>query len=293
MAIKLGSSDISKVYLGATEVSKIYLGATEVYSSGFGTYVDAMITRANALSYTLPSNATLTDLQTRLANIGDTILNKLDCLQIYSADTGTEDFCTLNVVDPTVFQATLVNAPALDKDGVISVSSTASYINSNFIPSSGSNYTLNDNHFQTDIRNDITGGLLYFAGNDETATNSVSVIALLQSIARDYNGNNQSGVTNAQSIASGYFLNGLHSNVRIASTNFKSYNNSVEYSNQTRTTTALSDIPMYVGTYNINGGVPSSSARPNNQFGFFSAGASLSTAEMTTIKTQMGLYYGR
>jgi hypothetical protein len=33
MAIKLGSSDISKVYLGATEVSKIYLGVTEVYSA--------------------------------------------------------------------------------------------------------------------------------------------------------------------------------------------------------------------------------------------------------------------
>ncbi len=33
MAIKLGTSDISKVYLGATEVSKIYLGSTEVYSS--------------------------------------------------------------------------------------------------------------------------------------------------------------------------------------------------------------------------------------------------------------------
>jgi hypothetical protein len=33
MAIKLGSSDISKVYLGATEVSKIYLGVTEIYSA--------------------------------------------------------------------------------------------------------------------------------------------------------------------------------------------------------------------------------------------------------------------
>ena len=33
MAIKLGTSNISKVYLGATEVSKIYLGATEVYSA--------------------------------------------------------------------------------------------------------------------------------------------------------------------------------------------------------------------------------------------------------------------
>jgi hypothetical protein len=33
MAIKLGSSDIAKVYLGATEVDKIYLGATEIYSA--------------------------------------------------------------------------------------------------------------------------------------------------------------------------------------------------------------------------------------------------------------------
>tara|TARA_R110000772_G_scaffold67579_2_gene150037 strand:+ start:11409 stop:12338 length:930 start_codon:yes stop_codon:yes gene_type:complete len=32
MAIKLGGSDIAKVYLGSTEVDKIYLGATEVYS---------------------------------------------------------------------------------------------------------------------------------------------------------------------------------------------------------------------------------------------------------------------
>ena len=33
MAIKLGTSDISKVYLGANEVSKIYLGVTEIYSA--------------------------------------------------------------------------------------------------------------------------------------------------------------------------------------------------------------------------------------------------------------------
>ena len=44
MAIKLGSSDISKVYLGANEVSKIYLGATEIYSAAsffLDTYTNA------------------------------------------------------------------------------------------------------------------------------------------------------------------------------------------------------------------------------------------------------------
>jgi hypothetical protein len=45
MAIKLGSSDIAKVYLGATEVDKIYLGATEVYS-GVDADAQAFITAA-------------------------------------------------------------------------------------------------------------------------------------------------------------------------------------------------------------------------------------------------------
>ena len=31
--MKLGSTDISKIYLGSAEVTKIYLGSTEVYNS--------------------------------------------------------------------------------------------------------------------------------------------------------------------------------------------------------------------------------------------------------------------
>jgi len=34
--IKLGTSDISKVYFGADEITKAYLGSTEVYSSDAG-----------------------------------------------------------------------------------------------------------------------------------------------------------------------------------------------------------------------------------------------------------------
>ena len=49
MAIKLGTSDISKVYLGATEVSKIYLGVTEIYSGVSGASLFAAYkTRAEA-----------------------------------------------------------------------------------------------------------------------------------------------------------------------------------------------------------------------------------------------------
>ena len=31
--MKIGTTDVSKIYLGSTEVTKIYLGTTEVYSS--------------------------------------------------------------------------------------------------------------------------------------------------------------------------------------------------------------------------------------------------------------------
>jgi hypothetical protein len=49
MAIKLGSSDISKVYLGATEIAKIYLGATEIYSA-VGLFLDTYTNAAAAYS---------------------------------------------------------------------------------------------------------------------------------------------------------------------------------------------------------------------------------------------------
>ena len=56
MSIKLGSSDISKVYLGATEVSKIYLGVTEVYSANRG-YISTYNTNNTELPYSSGSDS--------------------------------------------------------------------------------------------------------------------------------------------------------------------------------------------------------------------------------------------
>jgi|TARA_R110000822_G_scaffold144153_1_gene282796 hypothetical protein len=260
-------------------------------AASFGIYVDALILKSNELGYLLPPISTLLNLQVILANIGDTILNKMDVLQIYSADAGTENFCTLNVINPSIFQANLNNAPVLNKGGVIVVGSTASYIISNFSPSNGSNYTLNNNHYQIDIKNDLRSSFSSYFGVIDSISNSGSSIRTLASLNRLYGTNNN--LVNFVTVPSGYFLKGLHSTVRTTSTDFKDYNNSVEYSSRSETASGLATLPMFIGTTNEEGVTPPADRRPDNQFGFFSAGASLTTSEMTTIKTQMDLYYAR
>ena len=286
MAIKLGTSDISKVYLGATEVSKIYLGATEVYSSGFGTYVDAMITRANALSYTLPSDATLTDLQNRLATIGDTALNKLDVLHIYSPDASTMDFFTLNVVAPTTIQATLVNSPTSSKLGILTNGSN-NYIDTGFDPyNDASNFTLNDNHFGLILSQSV--GDLYVGGvRDNTGTDVGIAIGFLGSLNRDYSlNNNLSGLTTPANINAGYKVT-----QRVSSSGFKNYNDGVEINTKS---TASIRIPnagnIFLGGWNNDGTINQVSI---NRYAGFTIGASITTTEMATISTQITAFYGR
>lgn len=286
MAIKLGTSDISKVYLGSTEVSKIYLGATEIYSGGFGTYVDAMITRANALSYTLPSNATLTDLQTRLATIGDTALNKLDVLHIYSPDAGTMDFFTLNVVAPTTIQATLVNSPTSSKLGVLTNGSN-NYIDTGANPNSLSNYSLNDAQISVFLSQDVV---------DNGGFNNVSFI--LDSATRlgfriNTGSNHYSHINNDGNVinSNGATLAaGFKTLQRTTSTTFKSYQNGVLNASMTGNSTTIPNINMFLGGRNNNGTFDGAQA---NRFVAFCMGSSITTTEMATINTQIAAFYGR
>ena len=294
MAIKLGSSDISKVYLGATEVSKIYLGATEVYSSAadYGTYVNAMITRANALSYTLPPAATLTDLQNRLATIGATTLNKLDVLHIYSPDAGTMDFFTLNVVAPATIQATLINAPSSSKLGIVTDGST-DYIDSGFDPyNDATNFTLNDNHIGaiTSQSTQSTGGAGVNAGViDTAATESILAVRILRANNGDYSSNNSEGSNQG---STGINRDKLYIVIqRVVSTQFDSYKDGSLVNTKTEVSTRIPNVGnVFLGGFNEDGSITS---RSINRFVGFTAGASITTTEMATINTQITAFYGR
>jgi hypothetical protein len=282
MAIKLGTSDISKVYLGATEVSKIYLGATEVYSSAadYGTYVNAMITQANALSYTLPPAATLTDLQNRLATIGATALNKLDVLHIYSPDAGTMDFFTLNVVAPTTIQSTLINAPSSSKLGILTDGST-DYIDTGYSPFNGSNFTLDDNHYGF-IASQNTQGVLG-GQRDNTGTDTGLLIG---GNGFTFYANNNLGGSASINTNAGYKVN-----QRVSSGEFKMYNDGTEIGSFSNSSIRIPNAGnIYLGGWNVDGSI---SNRSVNRYAGFTAGASITTTEMATISTQITAFYGR
>ena len=252
----------------------------------YGTWVNAMVARAAALSYVNPPAATLLDLQTRLANIGDTALNKLDVLQIYSPDAGTMDFFTLNVVAPTTIQATLVNSPTSSELGV-STNGSNNYIDTGFDPSNdATNFTLNNNHFGL-ILSQTVGNLIVGGVRDNAGTDSGIMIGFLSSSSRDYSWNN-----NAASFVTPANVNaGYKVTQRVSSSDFKNYNDGVEISTQS---TASIRIPnagnVFLGGWNVDGSIAS---RSTNRYAAFTIGASLTTTEMATINTQITAFYGR
>ena len=108
MSLKLGSTDINKIYLGSNEINKIYLGSTVVY-----------------------------DKTGPVSQVGDSI--------VYSLQTADE---TINLTESTVTLDTVVQSDAAtfsESSGVITVSTTGTYFIINHMAAdrntSGSNRT--------------------------------------------------------------------------------------------------------------------------------------------------------
>ena len=147
MAIKLGSSDIAKVYLGATEVDKIYLGATEIYSS-FTPIAEyqAVLDYATTQGYTLPSGGQQVlqnNLIIALKSAG--VWAKLDTFCVWATD-GDSDFALVDWIRLSNYTA--VNSPTFTSNQGYAGNGTTSYIDSNFNPSvSGVNYVDGDLSF--------------------------------------------------------------------------------------------------------------------------------------------------
>ena len=245
--IKLGTSEISKVYFGANEITKAYLGSTEVYSSGYGTLVDAWIARATALSYTIPAAGTLSVLQTQLANIGDTTLAKMDVLHIYSPDAGTMDFFTLNAVAPSAFQATLVNAPTTSVNGVLTNGSN--YVDTGVSPNDLTEYTLDDAHFSVYLSQDVVdnGSLNSVAAIIDSPTVLAMIPAPNFVGGRDYSAMNSSGSFNT---ADSNLSAGLKTVQRVNSSETKTYQDGVLVSTLNEASTTIPTINMYLGFLN-------------------------------------------
>ena len=256
-------------------------------SVGYGSRVDAIIARANDLSLTVPEDATLSAYQTMFESIGDTTLAKCDVFHTYSPDAGTMGFFTLNAVAPATFQATLVNAPTEAKLGITTDGST-DYIDSGYDPNSGTNFTLNDNHIQIFITQNVATSFSHLMGiRSSDAPLSELGISFLGSLNRDYSSNNDDGIW-----ITGSNLNaGLKTNNRINSNEFIVYQNGGSGVTHTDTTTRIpNEGNMFLGVRNANATAANYSVQ---RIVAFSSGASLTTGEMAVIKTAIQTFYER
>ena len=123
-------------------------------NSSFDADYQAVLNRATALSYNLPtSSQQIKQNQLVLDLKAGGIWNKLDVLYIFANDGG-QDFGTLNWKAPTLNQATLINSPTFTNNQGFTGNGTSSYINTNFNPATqGVNYTLNNASRHIFVRN--------------------------------------------------------------------------------------------------------------------------------------------
>ena len=130
------------------------LGAGQGQNSSFDADYQAVLNRATALGYTLPTaSQRIKQNNLLLALKAGSIWTKLDVLYIFANDGGS-DFGTLNWKAPTLNQATLINSPTFTSNQGFTGNGTSSYINTNFNPAtSGVNYTLNNASRHTFVRN--------------------------------------------------------------------------------------------------------------------------------------------
>ena len=149
MSIKLGTTDINKIYLGDTEINKAYLGDVLVYdkTSAFDTDYQAVLDAATLAGDTLPTydqqilqNQLMIDLKTA------GIFSKADRLGIFVNDAG-KDFAFRDWKDPSKKYVDPVSGAMvweLNKF-VKKPASVIEYLNIQYNPTNDAvNYGLND-----------------------------------------------------------------------------------------------------------------------------------------------------
>ena len=266
---------------GTYENNDCLVAALEVLSapSDYGDVVNAWIARATALSYAIPEAATLGVLQTQLGNIGDTTLAKMDVFHVYSPDAGTMDFFTLNIVEPTTAQSTLVNAPTSSVDGVLT--NATNYIDTGANPSSLSKYALDDAQFSVYLSQDIvdTGSVNYIGGVIDGSFHLSLRPAPSVVSGRDYSGMNDDG---GQRSGASDITAGLKTHQRVHYTESKIYQDGVLITTKSNDSTDIPNLNAYLGGININGTFSTGQA---NKFLADIFGSSLTTTEMATVGT--------
>jgi hypothetical protein len=202
-----------------------------IIADTFTAEYQAVITRAVALGYTLPSASVQTKQNTFLAALKTSgVWNKLDVFYCFAQD-GSKEFATINWKSPSANQCTLVNSPTWTSNQGFTGNGTSSYIDTNYQASGTGNYTLNNAsryaYIRTLIANRVIDGV-----DSSTANSTTTFVSANQRI-------NQSGGNLSASFdysTSGAGMKSIH---RTSSTSVTCYNDTTASSGLTATSTGL------------------------------------------------------
>jgi hypothetical protein len=141
----------------------------------YDTDYQALLNRAIALGYTLPSEAQQAKQNQLVLDLKSAgVWSRLDVFYMFATD-GNSNFATLNWKAPSSNQATLLNSPSFTSNGGFSGDGVSAYIDTNFNPFAGTiNYKLNDASRYYWVDNRVTTGTNAFfeglASNSANAT---------------------------------------------------------------------------------------------------------------------------
>jgi hypothetical protein len=247
-------------------------GLSGAYSSEY----QQLLNYATTQGYTLPSSdqkAKQNALIIALKSNG--IWDSLDVFYCF-ANNGSKEFATLNWKDPSTFQCAMVNSPVFTSNVGFKSTGPTQYLDTQYIPNNGTNYTLADASFGTYIV-EATAQFNWDCGTRDASASSISYMFAMSGTA--YNGTLNSAVSSNGVVATAAGL--IHVSRRVGNT-IKHFRDGVEFLSQSGAASSRSTQSFYVSGYN-NNGVLGVTAQNRNRAMFF-AGSSL-TGKETSLST--------
>jgi hypothetical protein len=138
-------------------------------SAGFIPEYQEVLSNATNRPYSIPTTGQQISQNAFYTSIVDAgVWDDVDAGWIY-ANNGGQDFGTLNIKDPTLFQCTLVNSPSFISNVGFSGNGATSYINTNFAIDAATKMSLTSASFFINLSGSIgTNGVEFGGGNGAT-----------------------------------------------------------------------------------------------------------------------------
>ncbi len=252
--MKIGSSNISKIYLGANEISKAYRGGTLIYSAS--SYDADLLTYISGLATPLSADilGKINDIFVVPYKSDDGLTNLSDAYDVmYYLANETAESSLRNLVK-RAHDAVAVNSPTFTPYEGWAGDGISSYIDTNYNPATeGSKYTLNNCSLGIYSRTDSAGTYCDIGSRTDT-TNYTGLFSRLATGIVAHRIHNVATISVNGTVADSLGMNIVTRNAA-AQTGLFGYKNKVQLSNSpgVGNTTSIPNGNFYISARNLVG----------------------------------------